>query len=71
MSSFPGSALVTPENAYHVYQSVDGQWTYFVLRKYAPPEREKKDMFSKWYCQVISPVTGKGGSGIGPEKCSI
>lgn len=44
---------VTPENAYEVWQSFDGQFTYFVLRKYQSPEKEKANLYARWYVMTI------------------
>src|SRR5436305_9744156 len=50
-----------PEQAYEVYS--DGEWTYFVLKKYQSPEKEKDNPFARWYCMTISPLTPKGEYG--------
>jgi len=54
---------VTPETAYEVWQSYDGTWTYFVLKKHQTPEREAQNPFARWYCMVQSPITPKGEYG--------
>ena len=59
----PCAKKVSPENAYEVWQSFDGRWTYYVLKKYQSPEKEAKNPYARWYCKVQSPVTPKGEFG--------
>ncbi len=59
----PCAKRVTPENAYEVWQSYHGSWTYFVLKKYQTPEQEAKNPYARWYCMVQSPATPKGEYG--------
>lgn len=54
---------VTPEQAYEVWQSYNGSWTYFVLKKYQTPEKEAENDYARWYCMVQSPATPKGDYG--------
>ena len=54
---------VTPETAYEVWQSYDGTWTYFVLKKYQSPEKEAQNPYAQWYCLVKSPTTPSGEFG--------
>lgn len=61
--SNPCAKRVSPENAYEVWQSYSGDWTYFVLKKYQSPENEAKNPYARWYCMVTSPVTPKGEYG--------
>ena len=53
----PHGKRVPPENAYEVWQSSDGTWTYFVLKKYQTPEKEVQNPYARWYCAVSSPMT--------------
>src|SRR5437868_10866532 len=53
----PCAKTVTLENAYEVWQSYDGSWTYFVLKKYQTPEKEAQNPYARWYCDVSSPLT--------------
>lgn len=57
----PCAKKVTPENAYEVWQSFDGAWTYFVLKKYQSPEKEAQNPYARWYCMVTSPATTERG----------
>ena len=56
----PCSKRVVPEQAYEVWQSFDGSWTYFVLKKYQSPEKEATNPFARWYCLTKSPITLNG-----------
>ena len=62
-SKNPCAKRVTPEYAYEVWQSYNGTFTYFVLRKYQSPEQEAKNPYARWYCMVQSPITPKGDYG--------
>ena len=55
--------MVKPEQAYEVWQSFDGSWTYFVLKKYQSPEREAQNPYARWYCLTKSPITPNGEYG--------
>ena len=57
----PHGRRVTPENAHEVWQSYDGRWTYWVLKKYQTPEKEEKNPYACWYCWVKSPFTSERG----------
>jgi hypothetical protein len=53
----PCGKQVTPEMAYEVWQSPNGDFTTFVLKKYKSPENEAKDPFATWYVATQSPGT--------------
>jgi hypothetical protein len=55
--------MVKKENAYEVWQSKDGECTWYVLKKYKSPEAEKKDNYARWFCLVTSPVVPNGEYG--------
>ena len=57
----PCAKTVTPETAYEVWQSYDGSWTYYVLKKYQSPEKEAQNPYARWYCRVTSPMTTERG----------
>ncbi len=59
----PCRKRVPPERAYEVWQSFDGSWTYFVLKKYQSPQKEAQNPYARWYCMVTSPATPKGEFG--------
>lgn len=50
----PCAKTMKPETAYEVWQSYDGTFTYFVLKKYQSPEQEAKNPYARWYCAVSS-----------------
>jgi hypothetical protein len=51
---------VTPEEAYEVWQSFDGLYTYFILKKYQSPEKEAQNPFARWLVFVKSPAYPNG-----------
>ena len=51
----------TKETAYVVWQSRDGSWTWYVLKKYQAPTAEAKNEYARWMCLVITPMTGARG----------
>ena len=63
MTKNPCAKTTTPQTAYEVWQSLNGQWTYFVLKKYQSPEKEAQNPYARWYCMVTSPITPKGEYG--------
>ena len=63
MTKNPCAKTMTPQTAYEVWQSLNGQWTYFVLKKYQSPEKEAQNPYARWYCMVTSPITPKGEYG--------
>ena len=60
MPKNPCAKRVTPENAYEVWQSYDGRWTYFVLKKYQSPEKEAANPLARWLVFVKSPAYPNG-----------
>src|ERR1700726_4835255 len=59
----PCAKTVKPEQAYEVYQTLDGAFTYYVLRKYQTPTKEAQNPYARWYCMVVSPACPKGEYG--------
>ena len=51
---------VTKENAYEVWQSFDGSWTWFVLKKWQANDDQK---YARWFCLVTSPIVPEGEMG--------
>jgi hypothetical protein len=51
---------VEPDGAYEVWQSFNGRFTYFVLKKYQTPEKEASNPYARWYCLVKTPVVPNG-----------
>ena len=50
---------VTKDKAYEVWQA--GDWTWYVLKKYQGPEAEAKNLYARWFCLVVTPMTGPSG----------
>jgi hypothetical protein len=51
--------MTKPENAYEVWEN-DSGWTWYVLKKYQSPDKEKTNRFARWMCAVSSPFTFGG-----------
>ena len=47
------------ENPYEIWElnTVDGKWTWKVLKKYQTPEKEADNPYARWMCAVSSPST--------------
>jgi hypothetical protein len=58
-----GKTVAKPykENAYEVWQTPDGSWTWYVLKKYQSPEREAANPYARWSTLVTSPMVGESG----------
>lgn len=54
---------VKKENAYEVWQSVDGTWIWYVLKKYQNEEKEAVNEYARWFCFVTSPYCPEGEFG--------
>lgn len=57
----PCGKTVTRESAYEVWQTPDGSWTWYVLKKYQSPEKEAQNPLARWFCLVTSPFVGEEG----------
>ena len=51
---------VKRENAYEVWQSLDGTWTWYVLKKYSINDDKP---FARWFCDVVTPIVPEGEMG--------
>lgn len=49
---------VKRENAYEVWKSRDGSWTWHVLKKYQADDNKQ---YARWFCDVTSPIVGDAG----------
>ena len=49
---------VTRENAYEVWQTSDGSWTWYVLKKWQIDDNKE---YARWFCDVVSPFVGESG----------
>lgn len=45
-------------NAYEVWQSLDGSWTWYVLKKW---QADDDKPYARWFCLVTSPMVGESG----------
>ena len=61
MSKNPCAKTVKRENAYEVWQSHDGSWKWYCLKKYQSPEKEAQNQYARWFCLVTSPIVGEKG----------
>ncbi len=59
----PCVKTVSREDAYEVWQSYDGSWTWYVRKKYQSPELEKTNPYARWFCDVVTPMVPSGESG--------
>jgi hypothetical protein len=57
----PCNKEVKREEAHEVWQTPNGEWTWYVLKKWQSPSNEAKNPFSRWYCNVVSPMTSERG----------
>ena len=51
---------VKKENAYEVWQTIDGSWTWYILKKYQSDDMKP---YARAYCLVKSPFTPNGEYG--------
>ena len=51
---------VTRENAHEVWVSKNGQWTWYVLKKYT--ENDDRP-YARWFCEVVTPFVPNGEKG--------
>ena len=57
------SKTVKRENAYEVWQSRDGSWTWYCLKKYQSPDGEAANEYARWFCDVVTPICPDGELG--------
>ena len=51
---------VKRENAYEVWQTSDGSWTWYVLKKWQADDTQQ---YARWFCEVVTPFTPDGEMG--------
>jgi len=51
---------VTRESAYEVWQSADGSWTWYVLKKWQVDDNKP---YARWFCDVVTPFVPEGEMG--------
>ncbi len=51
---------VKRENAYEVWQTPDGSWTWYVLKKW---QADDDKPYARWFCDVVTPYVPNGEMG--------
>lgn len=51
---------VTRDKAYEVWQSRDGSWTWYVLKKWQIDDNKP---YARWFCCVVTPIVPDGEYG--------
>lgn len=51
---------VTRDKAYEVWQSHDGSWTWYVLKKHQIDDNKPQ---ARWFCDVVTPYVPQGEMG--------
>lgn len=51
---------VTREKAYEVWQTPDGSWTWYVLKKW---QADDDKPYARWFCDVVTPIVPEGEMG--------
>ena len=51
------------DKAYEVWQSEDGTWTWYCLKKYQAPDGEANNPYARWFCDVVTPMCPDGELG--------
>lgn len=60
MTKNPHKKTVSRENAHEVWQTPDGQWTWYVLKKW---QNDDNKPFARWFCDVVTPIVPDGEKG--------
>jgi hypothetical protein len=47
-------------HAYEVWQTPDGTWTWYVLKKW---QADDDKQYARWFCEVVTPYTPEGEFG--------
>lgn len=47
-------------HAYEVWQSLDGSWTWYVLKKWQVDDNKEN---ARWFCDVVTPIVPEGEMG--------
>ena len=56
----PCAKTVKRENAYEVWQSFDGTWTWYCLKKWQSDDAKP---YARWFCSVVTPMCPYGELG--------
>lgn len=54
---------VKRDRAYEVWQSLDGTWTWYVLKKWQAEDKEAGNQYARWFCDVVTPMCPDGEMG--------
>lgn len=56
----PCGKTVKRENAYEIWQTLDGTWTWYVLKKWQIDDDKPR---ARWFCDVVTPICPNGELG--------
>jgi len=45
---------------YEVWRSHNGRWEWRILKKYQGEDKERENVYARWFCAVKSPMTAPG-----------
>ena len=48
------------DEAYEIWQSADGSWTWYVLKKW---QADDDKPYARWFCDVVTPMCPRGELG--------
>ena len=60
MTKNPCGKTVSRNQAYEVWQSLDGAWNWFVLKKWQVDDNKP---YARWFCDVVTPICPDGEMG--------
>lgn len=52
--------MVKRDKAYEVWQTFDGSWTWYVLKKW---QKDDNKVGARWFCDVVTPIVPNGEMG--------
>jgi hypothetical protein len=50
--------MVSRDNAYEIWRSISGDWTWYVLKKWQADDNKPN---ARWFCNVVTPMVGESG----------
>jgi len=51
------------DSPYEIWRTPNGEWTWYVLKKYQTEDNEKKNPYARWFCKVVTPMCPYGEIG--------
>jgi hypothetical protein len=48
------------DDPYEIWQSFDGDWTWYVLKKW---QADDDKPYGRWFCNVVTPIVPEGEMG--------